>query len=39
VLACAIPFEERELRMMERGALTITKGSGKFDDSPLASRQ
>ncbi len=35
-LACAIPFDEREFRMMQRAALAVAEHLGKFDDARLA---
>src|SRR5262249_50717022 len=38
-LAGAVPFEQREFRMMQRAALAIAKRSGELDDASLAGRQ
>ena len=38
-LAGAIPFDQREFRMMQRAALAIAEHFGEFDDAPLAGRE
>ena len=39
VFVGAIPFQQRELRMMQRGALAIAEHAGEIEDARLAGRQ